>query len=467
MRRIIHITRMIWLLLTASAGSAVADDKISLQQVYDTGMTVIEIETVNGELPAYERVDPPQGAMGYGIRNATKVPGRLRILKGKEVVFDSGAYKEKESGMTIKVRGNTTALAPKKPYKIKLQQKADLLLRGDENKFQDKDWLLILDESLSAKTGFKLSELAGMEWTPAYEYVNLILNGEYMGLYMLCESVSRNRTCRLDVDKTGYIFEYDAYWWNEKVYVESSRDNIPMHYTFKYPDADDITDEQIAYFTEMIQRAEASMRDGTYKDYIDVNSFVTWIMLHDILGSQDAAGANYYFTKYDNTDASKVRFALLWDFDMVFICQEDWSVAHKNGWYFYNYLFENEDFIKAFTAQWQALSPTIFDQLFSYLEAYAASEEAKAFDASVELDNLLWDKDRRPADQRTKGIITWLTRQKAWMDSAVAEMATTVGIRPAWNASQEDDGYYSLTGQKTVSPQKGIYIHQGRKRVMP
>ena len=112
--------------------------------------------------------------------------------------------------MRAVIRGNTTARAKKKPYKIKLQKKADLLLRGDDEKYGDKDWLLILDESLSAKTGFKLNELAGMQWTPSYQYVNLILNGEYKGLYMLCESVERNKSCRLNVDKSGYIFEYDA-----------------------------------------------------------------------------------------------------------------------------------------------------------------------------------------------------------------------------------------------------------------
>ena len=452
---------IIFLITTIATRAA---DVISLQQVYDTGLTVIEIETVNGDMPVFEGVSPPSGSMGYGIKNATKVPARLKLLKGSELLFDSGEYLEDVSGITLKIRGNTTAWAKKKPYKIKLQKKADLLLRGEGEQCADKDWLLILDESLSAKTGFKLNELAGMQWTPAYQYVNLILNGEYKGLYMLCESVNRNKSCRLDVDKTGYIFEYDAYWWNEDVYVESSRGDISMHYTFKYPDAKEISEEQLDYFTKMIHQAEASMRDGTYANYIDVNSFVTWILLHDILGSKDAAGANYYFTKYDQTEESKIAFALLWDFDMIFLDEEKWSAAHKGGWYFYNYLFKDEAFIKAYITKWNELSPTIFDQLFSYLEDYAASDEAPAFDQSIELDNQLWNQDRRTASERTEGIISWLTHRKAWMNQAIESMAATVsGIHSVITPSQTDGVIYNLQGQRVNHPQKGVYLRNGKK----
>lgn len=458
MRSVLLIIFLITTIVTRAA------NVISLQQVYDTGLTVIEIETVNGEMPVFEGVSPPPGSMGYGIKNATKVPARLKLLKGSELLFDSGEYLEDVSGITLKIRGNTTAWAKKKPYKIKLQKKADLLLRGEDEQCADKDWLLILDESLSAKTGFKLNELAGMQWTPAYQYVNLILNGEYKGLYMLCESVNRNKSCRLDVDKTGYIFEYDAYWWNEDVYVESSRGDISMHYTFKYPDAKEISGEQLDYFTKMIHQAEASMRDGTYANYIDVNSFVTWILLHDILGSKDAAGANYYFTKYDQTEESKIAFALLWDFDMIFLDEEKWSAAHKGGWYFYNYLFKDEAFIKAYITKWNELSPTIFDQLFSYLEDYAASDEAPAFDQSIELDNQLWNQDRRTASERTEGIISWLTHRKAWMNQAIEAMAATVsGIHSVITPSQTDGVIYNLQGQRVNHPQKGVYLRNGKK----
>ena len=443
-----------------------ADDGINLQQVYETGLKVIEIETVNGEMPVFDGALPPQGVSGYAIKNATKVPARLKIVKDKQILYDSGDYLEDVSGITIRIRGNTTAWAKKKPYKIKLQKKADLLQRGDNNKYSDKDWLLILDESLNAKTGFKLNELCGMQWTPAYEYANVIFNGKYIGLYMLCESVKRNRNCRLNVDKTGFVFEYDAYWWNEKIYVESILNRHPMHYTFKYPDDDDLTEERISYFTDIIHKVESSINDSTYVDFIDENTFVTWILAHDILGNKDAGGSNYYLTKYDNSDNTKVSFALLWDFDMIFECRDQWSSVHGYRWFYFDQLLQNKGFIKAYVAKWKELSPTIFDQLFSYLEAYAASAEAPAFDASVELDNQLWNQDRRTASERTQGIISWLTRRKAWMDRAVETMSESVsGIQTITAHPHADSIIYNLQGQRVAKPQKGIYICNGKKFV--
>jgi hypothetical protein len=151
---------------------------------------------------------------------------------------------------------------------------------------------------------------------------------------------------------------------------------------------------------------------------------------------------------------------------MIFLDEEEWSMAHRGGWYFYNYLFEDEVFIKSYVAKWKDLSPTIFDQLFSYLEAYAASAEAPAFDASVELDNQLWNQDRRTASERTQGIISWLTRRKAWMDRAVESMSESVsGIQTLTVSPHADDTLYNLQGQRVAKPQKGIYICNGKKFV--
>ena len=441
-------------------------EETDIQKIYEIGLPVVEIETVKGEWPVYEGVLPPPGLSGYSIKNATKVPGRLRILKEGNVLFDSGEYHEEESGMTISIRGNTTAWGKKKPYKIKLQKKADLLSRGDDDKYSDKNWLLILDESLSAKTGFKLNELAGMQWTPAYEYANVFFNGKYLGIYMLCESVKRNKTCRLNVDKSGFIFEYDAYWWNEIVYVESTLNRHPMHYTFKYPDDDEITEEQMAYFTDMIHKMESSVKDGTYSDYIDVNSFATWILLHDILGSKDAGGSNFFLTKYDNTDQTKVTLALLWDFDMIFICKDDWSTTHGYGWFLYDDLFRDKAFIQAFISKWKEISPTIFDQLFSYLKTYAASEEAQAFDKSIILDNQLWSQDRKSVSERTEGIISWLNYRKRWIDNAIEKLSTTNHINMNPTIPDRENTYYNLQGQSVHALKKGIYLHNGKKIVI-
>lgn len=137
------------------------------------GLPVLQIETIGHEEPTYEEADPPEGCLGAGIKNATKVPGRVTIETPDEgIVFDSGEYEPKGKGMTVKVRGNTSArFSQKKPYKIKLQKKDDTLCRGSSI-FYDKNWLLLRADDLNTVIGLKTSELLNMQWTPSYQFVN-------------------------------------------------------------------------------------------------------------------------------------------------------------------------------------------------------------------------------------------------------------------------------------------------------
>ena len=176
----------------------ISEEIITTDSLLRINIPLVVIETNNYEEPTFDKVITPEGCWGNGITNAQKVPGRMLIVYEKKILYDS----EKE-GIKIKVRGNTTAYEEKKPYKIKLSKAADLLLRGDDKKYADKDWCLIKDELLMAKVGFYLGELIGMTWTPRYKYVNLVMNSKYLGPYMLIEAVEKNNSCRLNVDAGG------------------------------------------------------------------------------------------------------------------------------------------------------------------------------------------------------------------------------------------------------------------------
>lgn len=79
-----------------------------LTDIIAKGLPTLVFETIDQEEPTCEYVYPPAGSgcMGASIRNATKVPGRLRIYKRyyatDSLIYDSGEYEESSSGMTIK-----------------------------------------------------------------------------------------------------------------------------------------------------------------------------------------------------------------------------------------------------------------------------------------------------------------------------------------------------------------------------
>ena len=212
-------------------------------------LPVLYINTVNSEEPTCDYVEHPEGSMGRSITNVTKVPARLVIKKQNKTQYDSGVYKKGESGLTIKIRGNTSAyFNPKKPYKLKLQKKADILFRENENAYKDKNWLL-LPLYIFPLAGLKINELLGMPYAPQGSPVNVFINGDYRGIYLLMESVQQNEQCRVCINKdNGYLVERDPYWWNENLYFTTSIYSGPSYcYTFKYPDADDVTTQQIQF----------------------------------------------------------------------------------------------------------------------------------------------------------------------------------------------------------------------------
>ena len=401
-------------------------DSAMVDELLKVGLPIIRIETVNGVVPSYELADPPEGCWGGSIKNATKVPGRLVKYVGKKVVYNSGEYFEKQEGITIKVRGNWSARRPQKPYKIKLQSKADLLNRRDK-RFEDKDWLLMPFFNLNSFIGFKVNEFMDLQWTPQLEFVNLVINGEYQGLYMLTESVERNSDCRLDVDKkTGYIVELDAYWWNEDKYVNASFDE-PLNYTFKYPDDDDLTQDKLDYIQNVVSEAEQSTRDGSYENRIDVESFARWMLAHDILGNSDGAGSNMFFTKYDDSEMSLLKMGCLWDFDVI-MESEGWDEIHDR--YFFKGLFAstNRSFANRYVGLWTEKKDFIFSRLEQSFDGYLSSDLCRFVDASIEMNNRRWRAEFGDVPSSATLIDkarVYFNKRKEWLNDNINEMGKT------------------------------------------
>ncbi len=415
-----------YMTLTDKYGRVSKTDEISLscdcdeqtKSLLATGLTLVSIETIGGEEPTAEYISHPPGCNGATTTNETKVPGRVTVMNGEKVLYFSGGYCKDTSGMRVKIRGNTSAYGSKKPFKIKLEKKGDMLGRGSDS-YKDKEWLLLRYDNQRTMAGFKVNELVGQQWTPAYRFVNLVMNGDYRGVYMLTESVKRNKDCRLDVDKsTGYIIEYDAYWWNEDVYFTNGWTSS-MAYTFRYPDDEDVTESQIAYIRDYVSKTEYAIRSGDYTQYLDVTSFAGWLLGHDILGNLDLAGSNLYLTKYDNTTASKLMMANLWDFDNIYRMKDQWANIHISGAFYYPRLLGRSAFKKEYLAIWDRVSPTIFDQMVAYFDAFAASDEGKALNASIKLDRKRWGSSSSYIETTTSTAKEWFTSRKPWMENAM------------------------------------------------
>ena len=435
---------------------------IPIDSLIATGLPLVSITTIDEEEPTCDFVSAPEGSLGMSINNVTKVPGRVMVILRGDTVFDSGEYEKDVSGMTIKVRGNSSAYSEKQPFKIRLQQKGDMLRRHDP-RYEDINWVLIYEASytLNNLLARLVCNMTKMEWVPDGEYVNVIFNGHFRGLYFLSESVDRNPQSRINVDKqTGYIIELDPYWWNEDVYFDTQlTEGSPYtRYTFKYPDSDDVTEEQIAYISEERTATERSIMDSTYAEHIDVESFVKWALTHEILGTWDAQGSNTYLSKYDNTPESKMKLGPPWDFDTILQTYGEWSNMHDSmllPWFWGD---PNGMFTNRFFARLEEVRGWLFDAVERWAYGFLKTEVAAGIDKSRKWDSPRWDIPFVTVTSNVMTICNWFEARKQWAGQVV-------GI----NETQADPSHgsqtFDLWGRKINKPSKGIYISEGRKYV--
>jgi len=440
---------------------------ISVSLVRAQTLPVLSITTNGGEEPVCDFVFAPEGEFGISITNNQKVPGRAVLTENGSTLFDSGEYQKDSTGMTIRIRGNTSAYySSKKPYKIKLEKKNDMLGRNDSC-YYDKNWMLIDSggDELNAMIGLKVNEIMGLGgWTPAYKFVNLYINNDYRGIYMLVETIKRNKDCRLNVDKqTGYIVECDAYWWNEDVYFAS---DMNKKYTFKYPDEEDVTESQVSYIRQLISNVEAAIADGTYPAYIDLPSFASWMLAHDILGTYDSAGANIYLSKYDNTADTKLCMSVLWDFTSIMRTTDQWARIHYDDYFYFNQLFNNANtaFKTEYAALWNQKSEDIFSQIISFLNDFSHSGLSDAIQQSRPADAQRWNYEASTVSENVQEAILWFTHRQQWID----QQLQLNGIRDINNDNTQPTAFYTLNGLKTNAQplRPGIYIKNHKKVVV-
>ena len=396
----------------------------------------VEITTENYIWPSCEFVSSPAGCWGAGITNNEYEQCIFTVYNEEnQVVYSSTAGKDKEtefSGAKMKIRGNTSARyasSGRFPYKIKLDKKADLLApfvdRGEKDGYRDKEWLLLNYGNDGYRiSGDAIADAVGTEWSPDYCYVSLYVNGEYRGLYVLSEAVKEGNgegeeQWRVNVDKDGYVFECDAYWWNEELsFATPLTQNTPMHFTFKYPDADKLTKDskELIYLQEYLTEFEKALmkNDDSYLDYIDLDSFVKWLLVADILCINDGGGCNLFLYKKDSTDSSKIAMGPNWDFDSYMgnaqglaTIRLKWDTAP----FYYQHLIEKDSFQKRYKELfWQ-----VCDNLTPYVENAFSLIDEDAHLSLLEYDNIRFGTSAKALSLRKDKFLNWLSEHMAWM----------------------------------------------------
>lgn len=364
------------------------DQTYQLEFLQSANVATMYIETATGSMNEI-----------YSDKNH-KEPVRISIYT------DSGELNYSSSNDIIKGRGNSTWELDKRPFNLILSEPADLLGMGAAC-----NWTLLAnayDESnLRNKLIYGFAEKAGFKWTPECNYVDLYLNGEYNGLYLLSEKVEfqENRINLLEENSYLCAFEFKKRWSDLiNPFLLQSGQAIEIN------SPEECSDEQFEFIFNKVQGMENAIMadDGidpdsgiSWYNYIDVDSWVRRYLIDEIFENTDEAQASFYFywTESDSDDSGKIYGDLIWDYDKI--CGSDFENSNPNVLFatrtvrdatdfipWYNVLCQKDEFYeRAIEIYREEFLPLLQQEISTGIDA----QEEQITDASW-LNKIRWEK---------------------------------------------------------------------------
>lgn len=214
----------------------------------------------------------------------------------------------------MKGRGNATWGYAKKPYQIKFDKKTSVLGMSKAKK-----WVLLanhVDGSLLRnKTSYDLAQSMGLS-SPDSKFVDLWVNGEYRGNYLVAQKVDINTGLVSMSDDDGVLVELDnSYGTAEETYFQSKTSNST--FVLKESNSDSTT-----YFNGGFQTNLTAFEKELYKSskdwdkikaYIDVDSFAKYYLLEEYCANYDAMKGSTYL--YQDGASDVIHMGPVWDMD--------------------------------------------------------------------------------------------------------------------------------------------------------
>lgn len=290
--------------------------------------------------------------------------------------------------MGIKLRGNSTLVLPKKPYKIKFEDKQSLL-----SDYAEKKWVLLanhVDQTLLRDyLAFSMAGKLDMRTSPSYTFVDVYINGEYQGNYLLTDQVEVSEN-RVDIEEkvsdinTGYLVEYDIGLYREG--LENTDENYflidEIPFVIKSPDFEDdhYVIEQKEYIEEYFNTVLSTLKNKEdYSSLINESTFIDWFIVNEVFKNVDSGYSSIYFNKDKD---GLLEMGPVWDFDISsgvpgYVSVEDrgpigWWTARSDKNVFLHYLMEYPSFRENLQDRWNEIYEDVIEVVLD--EIFYASD---------------------------------------------------------------------------------------------
>jgi hypothetical protein len=345
--------------------------------------------------------------------------------------------------ISIEVRGESSAEFPKRSYRFEtiytsgateIDTNVTLLAMP-----ADDDWILFgpfHDKSqFRNKMILDLAHRLG-DYQTRSRFCELIMNGEYLGLYRLSETIKRNadrvniaRLRELEIsgiDVTGgYIMRLDKDYNDVEIV---------------YPKADRIQPEQTEYIysfldtcMSVIYSNDFADPDNGFRKYMSDTSLVDNLVINELTKNADAYLFSTYFYKDRADRDNRIKFGPLWDFDLAF----GNTMFHEGnltyGWRFeidyrlpITRLLQDVEFVELFQSRWHQLRLGMLhnDSLFVLIDSmvnYIQEPRQRNYEVWPVISEFLFQPNyiSQTYEEEIQNIKNWLTERVQWIDDNI------------------------------------------------
>jgi hypothetical protein len=302
---------------------------------------------------------------GQTIPDEPKITAKMKIIYNepprRNYVTDPGNIYDGFVG--IEIRGSYSATLPQKPYGFETRDSSGNNLNVPiMNMPAENDWILIAnynDKVFMRNTlAFDLFTKMGY-YQPHTRLCEVILNGEYEGIYVLTEKIKVDKN-RVNISKLtaadtlgddltgGYIIKVDNtdgsgtdYWNSTEQAID--RPGAYPYFVYDYPKPEDITSQQKKYIQGFVKTLDTVLISSRYVDpiegyrkYFDVASFIDYFIIGEVSRNVDTYKKSAFFYKNKDSKDGRLHAGPVWDFDWAWknINECEVNATDGSGWTF-------------------------------------------------------------------------------------------------------------------------------------
>ena len=371
----------------------------------------------------------------YVNTNGVAIDSKEDYVEGVASIIGGENYPDLvEAEMKIKGRGNSTwwqgGVWGKKPYQIKFDDKTEVL-----NIPKDKKWVLLAELSdkslIRNKISREMGDISRFDYVPKAEYVELFINDQHAGTYLIGQKVEESKN-RVNIGDKGYLIEIDQTNRIDEDDVYFTTDGwskFPSNlFNIKEPSLELNSSEYNLIKNHIIDFEEALFGDNFtdadlgYRAFIDLDSFIDWYLINEICKNQDAATYSSIYFNY--IPGEKIKMGPLWDFDLAYGNVDYSNATYPEGFHiksnpWYKRMFE-DPYFNSLVKDRFLYYETNLDMLLNkidLIEKYLEKSQQKNFEIWPILGQYVWPNPvyYDTHHEEVEHLKDWIEQRMTWL----------------------------------------------------